>query len=252
MYAGASTTTTLEEIEKACTRLKQCGACGKMYTDVDNLTLPCCTHPGEPLGDFAEPDLRVWSCCAETTRYGDRSYPCTRSAHTTAESWSADAAMLPTVVVLKGAVVDAEQFESANARVDAVVVKSVRDLLRAEQRIGRVVRSLPCYEAVAGYVTDRALRDDDDCRYYYSPDAARGRGTETATAAPQEANRSMTVILARASSAPVAVQSASQRLAELRRACRLHILRDIARDSPNPFTRATARVIVGDPDAFVC
>lgn len=224
----------LEQVADSCLAIKLCGACGQAYRDLDNLTLPCSTHPGEPLGDIGEPFLRVWSCCAETTLYGERSYPCTKSAH------SQGLSPLPTVIVIRGEIPDPVSFEQSYTASEAVVVRSAADLERAERVHGRErVAGLPCYNAILDYVS-AVGRGTDACSYYF-PDGEEDYGHGADAQRPEAPRRSLCIVLARSRAPGSSSLDMPGRLKRLAASSRMHVVRLIARYSPNPHTAAVAR-----------
>jgi hypothetical protein len=223
----------LEQIAESCQVRKLCATCGEVYTEVDNLGLPCSMHPGEPIGDSREGCLRVWSCCAEAGQRTDRTFPCTRSVHRVV----AGGIPPPTVVVLKEVIESKTAYEAAHAASGAVVVESERDLERAVRTIGDELRGAPCYGAIFEYVGTVA-RGLDECRYFCPT-------TESESAIDEAGpRRALCIVVARSREPCFQLTDVPSRLQKLAVDRYAHILFSIWTRSPNPHTAAAARALL--------
>jgi hypothetical protein len=228
------TEATLEALAKESTVPKVCAVCRRVYTELDNLTLPCFTHPGELVANVCDPGVCTWTCCAGG---GDgRSTPCTQSAHSTLPIGGRRP---PTVVVIRGVIV-ADQYEAS--RTGAVVVRTPEDLERARRLIGPDLEAAPWYAAVARYVDD-VTAHPDACSYYLP--GADDAPVDAPAGAPQ---RSLSIVVARSrwlDSQPSGphVLEVRQRLLQLAKAGHMHVVRQIARYSPDRNTAEAARSV---------
>ena len=55
----------LEQIAESCQVRKLCATCGEVYTEVDNLGLPCSMHPVSRL-DSSSASLKRWASPPES------------------------------------------------------------------------------------------------------------------------------------------------------------------------------------------